>query len=69
MLAESCTSGYWQPPYIDPCHCPRTTRGPKGRINIRISHSGSKAHYKGDTRNHGLWDAYVYVVFWAPKDT
>ena len=29
-------------------------RGYKGHMNIRISHSGSKAQYKGDTRNHGL---------------
>ena len=29
-------------------------------------HSGSKAPYKGDSRNHGLFTPYVYVVFWAP---
>ena len=29
-------------------------RGSKGHINIRISHSGSLARYRGDTRNHGL---------------
>ena len=28
-------------------------RGLKDHINIRISHSGSRAQYKGDTRNHG----------------
>ena len=27
--------------------------GPKDYINIRISHSGSKAKHKGHTRNHG----------------
>ena len=26
---------------------------PKDNINIRISHSGSRAQYKEDTRNHG----------------
>ena len=29
-------------------------RGPKGHINIRISHSDSEAPYPGDTRNHVL---------------
>ena len=29
-------------------------RGPKGQINMRILHSGSKVQYKGDTRNQGL---------------
>ena len=46
------------------------SKRPKDHINIRIWHSGSKAQYtyiyRGDTRNHGLWDPYVYVVFWAP---
>ena len=37
-------------------------RGP----NIGISDSRSKAQYKGDTKNHGLWDPYVYVVFCGP---
>ena len=29
-------------------------RGPEDHTNIRISYSGSKAQYKGDTRNHDL---------------
>ena len=29
-------------------------RDPKGHVNIRISHAGSKAQYERDTRNHGL---------------
>ena len=28
-------------------------RGPRHHINIRISHPGSKAQYKGHARNHG----------------
>ena len=43
------------------------SRGPKDHINIRISPSGSHEQYKGDTRNHALWDPYVYVVCWAPR--
>ena len=34
-------------------------------MNIRTSDSGSQAQYKGNTRNHGLQDPNVYVVFWA----
>ena len=41
-------------------------RGPKDHINMRISHSGSKDQYKGDTRNHDWWDPYVCVDFWGP---
>ena len=41
-------------------------RNPKDHLNIRISHSGSKAQYKVDTTNKGLWDLCVYVVFLAP---
>ena len=40
---------------------------PKDHINIRISHSGSKARNKGDTRNHRLLDSCVYVVFCGPS--
>ena len=29
-------------------------RGARGHINTRIPHSGPKAQYKGDTRNHVL---------------
>ena len=37
---------FWKPPgYF---------RGPKDHINIRISHSGSRAHYRGDARNDSL---------------
>ena len=42
-------------------------RGPKDCINIRISNSDSKAQCKGDTRNHGLQDPCVYVIFGRPK--
>ena len=42
-------------------------RVPKEHINIRISHSGSAAQKKGDSRNHGLWNGCVYVVFWGPE--
>ena len=38
----------------------------RGAAHIRISHSGSKAQAKGHTRNHGLGDRYVYVVFQGP---
>ena len=44
---------------------PAYNRGPKDHINVRISHSGSKAQNKGDTRIHGLWDPYVHVVVWS----
>ena len=30
------------------------TRGPKDRVSTRKVYSGTTAHYKGDTRNHGL---------------
>ena len=36
-------------------------------MNIRMSHSGSQAQYKGDTRNHAWQDPHVYVVFGGPK--
>ena len=42
-------------------------RGPKVHINTRISHAGSKAQYKGDTRNTVWWDPYVYVVSLGPN--
>ena len=38
------------------------SRGPKDLINIRILHSGSKAQYGGDNRNHVLQGVFVYVV-------
>ena len=38
-------------------------RGPKGRKNIKISHSGSKAQSQGDTRNHGLRGSYVSMSY------
>ena len=42
-------------------------RGPKDHRSTRISHSGSKGQFKGDTRNHILLaDPYVYVVLWGP---
>ena len=42
-----------------PCPCASELsegclKGPKDHINIRISHSGSKAQYEGATRSHGL---------------
>ena len=30
------------------------TMDQEDHVNIRILHSSSKAHYKGDTKNHGL---------------
>ena len=30
-------------------------------MNLRISHSGSKAQYKGDNRNRVLWDPCIFV--------
>ena len=36
--------------------------GPTDHINTRISHSGSKAQYERDARNHGLQDPYAYVA-------
>ena len=44
-------------------------RGPEDHINIRISHSGSRARYEGHARNHVLWDPHVYVVFWGPHNS
>ena len=37
-------------------------RGPRGHINRRISHSGSKAQYMGDTRNQLCPSAIAVVV-------
>ena len=42
-----------------------TTRSPKDHINVAISHSGSKAHYMGDTRNHVLKEPYVSVLYYT----
>ena len=42
-------------------------RGPTDHINIRISHSGFPAQYKGDTRNNGRWGPLIYEVFRAPE--
>ena len=36
-------------------------RGPKGRINIRIAHSGSKAQYKGNT----IIFCRILVLVWS----
>ena len=41
--------------------------GQKDNIHRRISHSGSKGQYKGDTRNYVLKDPHVHVVFRGPK--
>ena len=36
-------------------------------MTIIISHPGSKAQYKGDTRNHAVARILmVYMVFWVP---
>ena len=43
---------------------PLQISGLKDNIKKRVLHSGSKAHYKGDTRNHGVQDPDVYEVFW-----
>ena len=42
-------------------------RGPKDHINLRMSHSGSKAQYEGDTRGTVLQDPSVYVVSLGSK--
>ena len=42
----------WRPPCA--VLCVDDSRAPKDHINTRISHSGSKAHDKGDTGNHVL---------------
>ena len=39
-----------------------------GAQRNRISHSGSKAQHKGNTRNHALWYSYVYAVCRGPKE-
>ena len=39
-----------------------TYGSPNHHTNIKISHSGSKGQYKGDTRNYILWDPYVSTV-------
>ena len=41
-------------------------QGPKSHTNMRILHSGPKAHLKGDIRNHGFKDPCVYLIVWAP---
>ena len=41
-------------------------RGPKDHVNTSISHSGSKAQYREDTRKHVVWDLCVYVFFFGP---
>ena len=45
--------------------------GPKDHINIRISHPGSRAQYRGNTRNHGLYDPFLFMMSFGPlsKDT
>ena len=40
-----------------------TYRGPKGHMNMRISHFGSKAQYKGDTRTCGFL-GHEDLTFW-----
>ena len=52
QISDSCsgvllTSFKWESGRLG---IPHNTRGPKGHKNTRISHSGSKAQYKGDTR-------------------
>ena len=51
-------------------YCSRgPARGPESDINIRISYSGSTAHYKGYTRNHVLQEHNVYIpctVYYIP---
>ena len=39
----------------------KSCRGPKGHINTRISHSGSKAQYKADTRN----TVFILMFMWS----
>ena len=41
-------------------------RAAKNHVNIRISHSGSKAHHNGGARNQIMQDPCIYVVFKGP---
>ena len=45
---------------------PTRNRGAKDCINKRISDSGSKAQYKGDTGIHDVQDHSAYLVFEGP---
>ena len=47
----------------------RIVRGPKYHIIIGISHSSSKAEYKGDAKNQISDDPSVDVVFCGPKSS
>ena len=40
-------------------------RCPKDHMNSRMLRPGGEAQYKGDSRNHVLWDRYVCVAFWG----
>ena len=44
------------------CLCLPFCRAPRGHINRRILHSGSKVRYQRASRNHGLEDPYLYVA-------
>ena len=44
----------------------RRSTGPKDHINIRTSHSGSKAQHKEDIRNNGLQDPLCLSVVMGP---
>ena len=38
-------------------------KGPKCHINIRISVLVPRPKNQGDTRNYGVYDLYVYLIF------
>ena len=42
-------------------------RTPADYINIRILDSVFEAQDKGDSRNHGFQDPYVYANVWPPR--
>ena len=54
------------------CLCynlPLPKSGPqRDYISIRIIHSNSQTHGKGDARNHGLQDPHVYVLSIGPPE-
>ena len=50
---------------IHGCNRPSIS-SPRNPINIRISHSGSKAQYEGDTRNQWFVDVCRILMFMWP---
>ena len=65
--APATSAATWLPAVAGPpCNIPGFVNGgPKDHIDIRILYPGSKPQDKWDSRNHALWDLYVYVLSWA----